>query len=672
MLVCCIIHSSFILLGANVTAGSGWLEQGLYSCLSPTIGTFYPVHFGHACPQWDMNRWGGEPLGTLHCPYHGPSSYLGPWCAYLRQLTQRLLGVESGQYVYMAELHGLDHAPTPVPSPSISWPHCPTPIQVNVLAGYLQHHPDHSFVQFILSGLSEGFHVGYRGAEGSTGLRSCFRNHPSALANRAVVSNYIREELTAGRFVGPFSPRAQRQVHCSPIGLVPKGRGSGRWRMIVDLSYPSGRSVNDGISADLCSLQYASIDNALQFVTTLGQGTLLIKVDLKNAYRVVPTHPADCHLFGISWENHIYIDQALPFGLRSAPKLFTAVADAIGWALAEAGIPFQLHYLDDFLFFVPPRAGCGATAVLALAMDTLSRLGVPVAVHKIEGPAPVITFLGIVVDTVRFELRLPAPKVEYIRDMVRAWRGKRSGMRSDFESLLGHLSHAATVIRQGRVFLRHLFTLLAAARSRHLFAVHLDGTARADLLWWDYFLQSWNGTMFFPASPKASVHVYSDASGSFGCGAVMLHLHWFQVGWPSSWANIDIAVKELAPIVIAAAIWGPLWKGARVCFHSDNTAVVAILQKRSARDPVAHHLLRCFYFYAAFFQFEYGSEHVPGVLNVAADALSRNNLQLFSSLIPQATPSAVPIPLLDLLIFQRPDWGSQAWINLFVATLPTH
>ena len=60
-----------------------------------------------------------------------------------------------------------------------------------------------------------------------------------------------------------------------------------------------------------------------------------------------------------------------------------------------------------------------------------------------------------------------------------------------------------------------------------------------------------------------------------------------------------------------------------VCFHTDNMGVVAILEKRSARQ-------RCLYFYAAFFRFDYVAHHVPGVVNVAVDAISRNNLTLFS------------------------------------------
>ena len=51
-----------------------------------------------------------------------------------------------------------------------------------------------------------------------------------------------------------------------------------------------------------------------------------------------PIHPEDQGLLGIQWEGEFYTDKALPFGLRSAPKIFTAVADALQWILSNKGI----------------------------------------------------------------------------------------------------------------------------------------------------------------------------------------------------------------------------------------------------------------------------------------------------------------------------------------------
>ena len=108
---------------------------------------------------------------------------------------------------------------------------------------------------------------------------------------------------------------ALHDTHVSPIGLVPKGHSGTAWRMIVDLSHPRGRSLNDLISPDVCTLSYPSIDDAVDFVVSMGRYTQLVKIDLKSAYRILPIHPADRVLLGISWEGQVYLDGCLPFGL---------------------------------------------------------------------------------------------------------------------------------------------------------------------------------------------------------------------------------------------------------------------------------------------------------------------------------------------------------------------
>ena len=89
--------------------------------------------------------------------------------------------------------------------------------------------------------------------------------------------------------------------------------------MVVDLLSPLYHSVNDGISSELSSVSYASVGDAIGHILCLGRRTQLVKIDLMNAYCIVPIHPQDHHLLAISWEGNTYADRALPFGLRSAP-----------------------------------------------------------------------------------------------------------------------------------------------------------------------------------------------------------------------------------------------------------------------------------------------------------------------------------------------------------------
>ena len=289
----------------------------------------------------------------------------------------------------------------PISQPPV-WARHSTPLRLPVFERELHSHPDRLFSEYIVHGLRDGFRIGY--CRQGQRLRSRGRNHPSSLANAAIVSSKIAAEVAAGRLVGPLPTNAVDQVHTSPIGLIPKGHTGTKWRMIVDLSSPSSGSVNDGISEELCSLKYASLDDAVKLVKQLGPGTQLVKMDLRDAYRMIPIHPEDQHLLAIEWQGATYVDRALPFGLRSAPKIFSAMADAMTWILFTRGVRFVLHYLDDFLLVGPPDSSEAATA-RARAEITFDDLGVPIASHKTEGPSSCVIFLGILIDTDNLRLQ---------------------------------------------------------------------------------------------------------------------------------------------------------------------------------------------------------------------------------------------------------------------------
>ena len=79
----------------------------------------------------------------------------------------------------------------------------------------------------------------------------------------------------------------------------------------------------------------------------------MAKFDLKAAYRQVPVHLDDRWLLGMILEDKLYIDTTLPFGLRSAPMIFSAVADALAFIIRSRGDAGLDNYLDDFLLVGP-------------------------------------------------------------------------------------------------------------------------------------------------------------------------------------------------------------------------------------------------------------------------------------------------------------------------------
>ena len=88
--------------------------------------------------------------------------------------------------------------------------------------------------------------------------------------------------------MGPLMPDGR--IHVIRFGVIPKLHQPGKWRLIVDLSAPRGFSVNDGIPLELCSLSYASVDEAVQRIMGYSRGALLAKLDIESAYRIIPVH----------------------------------------------------------------------------------------------------------------------------------------------------------------------------------------------------------------------------------------------------------------------------------------------------------------------------------------------------------------------------------------------
>ena len=200
-----------------------------------------------------------------------------------------------------------------------------TPLHPRKWEELLQSYPDHEFAQYVINGLHNGFRIGFnREAK----LKSCTHNMLSAAQLPQVIDDYLLQELALER-VAIVPQDWAPNVHTSPFGIIPKKHKPGKWRLILDLSSPTELSVNDGIDKDHCSLSYTSNDEVVKCIISQGRGAMLAKIDIKQAYRNVPVHPEDRPLLGMAWNGKVYLDKVLPFGLRSAPIIFSAIADAL-------------------------------------------------------------------------------------------------------------------------------------------------------------------------------------------------------------------------------------------------------------------------------------------------------------------------------------------------------
>ena len=294
------------------------------------------------------------------------------------------------------------------------------------------------------------------------------------------------------------------------------------------------------------------------------------------------------------------------------------------------------HYIDDFVIVGRPDETQCESGLRSL-IQACENLGFVVADDKTEGPSTRLTVLGIEFDTEAMVLRLPQEKLERQRSLLATWRGRSSYLRRQLESLAVVLQHASKVVRPGRSFMRRIYDLLAQMQHfKPHFRVRLNSECQADIEWWSTFSQYWNGrSIMRPIQVRnPDVHIWSDASSSWGCGAFWQRL-WLQVAWESlPIATASIAPKEFFPILVACAIWGHYWRGCTVCSHCDNTAVVEVINTRKAKDPLLCHQLRALFFASTFLDFELIAAHTPGQENGVADALSLNMLPSFLTQSP--------------------------------------
>ena len=190
-----------------------------------------------------------------------------------------------------------------------------------------------TYVDYIVKRIDRGFRIGFDRKQ-----FICSAGSSLHVDQPKVVSEYLLREVALGRMWKVLLAVLPSGAHISPLGVIPKKNKPGKWGLIVDLSSPQGASVNDGIDSEVSSLSYASLDHLAALVVSEGRGTFLVKADIKEVYRMVPVHPEDQHLLGVLWEGIVYVDKILPFGLCSAPKIFSALADAVQWILTNKSI----------------------------------------------------------------------------------------------------------------------------------------------------------------------------------------------------------------------------------------------------------------------------------------------------------------------------------------------
>ena len=179
---------------------------------------------------------------------------------------------------------------------------------------------------------------------------------------------------------------------------------------------------------------------------------------------------------------------------------------------------------------------------------------------------------------------------------------------------------------------------------------------------WLQFLQEFNGIAPFPESTWLSSQtliLFTDSSGSYGAGAFFQN-HWSYISWPPSWESFvlkDITFLELVPIVLAIYIWSSQFTAKKIILHTDNKALVQIINTKTSKSRRVMSLIRPLVLVCLRHNIQVKSSHIPGNLNEISDSIPRFQWARFRRLVPNADllPTTVPAEFIQILNQKSPD-----------------
>ena len=475
--------------------------------------------------------------------------------------------------------------------------------------------------------LEYGFPIGFSGKLSKNS--EPVQNHKGVTQFPDEVQKYLSKEKQYGAILGPFEQIPFSGEFCiSPLNTVSKTDSTER-RVILDLSFPPGSAVNEGISKDYylgekTNLTFPRVDDLVALIKIKGRNCHLYKRDLKRAYRQIPVDPIDVPLLGYSFDEVFYFDLFLSMGLRSACYICQRVTNAITYMCQMLQIAV-INFLDDFGGAEKPELSSKAFQELG---NLISSCGTEESKEKACSPSTKMVFTGVLFNTEDMTLSVTPERVQEILELVNEWLHKKSATLTQLQSLIGKLNFISSCVHGSRIFICRLLNWLRTLHGKRS-AQPIPAFLRKDLIWWLLFLPSFNGVsmMLLEEWSKPDEFFSCDACPS-GCGG-MMQSEYFHEEFPPHIAHLKMHINalELLTIVVALKIWGSKLRGKKVLIYCDNMSSCRLINKGSTRDEFHQFCLREICFTAAVNEFSNKALHTRGVNNRVADVLSRWHLQ---------------------------------------------
>lgn len=506
-------------------------------------------------------------------------------------------------------------------SPNFCGAHIPVESGLNCDAWdeALSQYHDNEICQYFRYGWPIGYHK-------SSPPKSVSDNHPSALQHPEHVKEFIKIELGFKALVGPFEePPFTPWTRCSPVMTRPK-KDSLLRRVIVDLTFPAGEGVNDGINIldyygkDI-TYTLPSLGDLVSRLQICGRGALVWKSDLARAYRQLRADPIDTPLLGIKVDGLYYLDLCPPFSCKTSSAACQRMANAVVFLMRQAGF-FTLAYLDDF-------GGCEsdhqtATRSYAHFNELTQRLGLQLASHKCLPPTTNIEWLGYSINTNEMSVAVPTSKLLEVVAECHRWEGRKRARKKHIQSLAGRLIYLTNCITPARKFVARILATLRAMGDREWTSLSHD--FHLDLLWFIKYAELSNG-VFYYTPQRVEIEIRCDSSLTGGGGVSLKYCYSWK--YPDQHRNRFPYIHHLEAVnlLVAYSTLAPLvaQPGALLVISTDNISSSFALETGRTRDPVFASCSRELWLKALTHNHLVTIRHKAGALIPMADALSRQH-----------------------------------------------
>ena len=395
----------------------------------------------------------------------------------------------------------------------------------------------------------------------------------------------------------------------SRIFTVPKKDGS--VRPVVNL-----KSLNQFLVKQRFKMEgIASVKNILQ------RGDWMISIDLLDAYLSVVMAEEHRKFLRFQWGSSLYEFQCLPFGLSSAPRIFTKLLKPVMAMIRQRGIRAVI-FLDDMLVMAQSKESLRQQT--AEIVQLLELLGFVVNLEKscLE-PTQSILYLGFTIVSSTMTISLPQVKVSQVQQDCQWALQQQTVSIRDLCHLIGRLTASIQAVLPAPLCYRNLQRIKnqAFAQSQDFDAwVSLDQSAKEELCWWVNNLQAWNGKAVL--SPVPDLVMETDAS-LLGWGAVLGGMSTSGL-WSETERSQHINSLELMAGVFAVKTFASQKRNVHIHLRMDNrTAIFYINRMGGTRSHALAHSACQLWQWCLQRGITLSAEHLPGSDNSRADKESR-------------------------------------------------